>query len=441
MQIPNNLFASGNSTHKPADRSIRRSTTTISSVCLLTILIYAAAHLQQDSLALSPPFFRQEIIDPPNDWIVGKLPNNSITIETPDGDGLTLGAAQNNEQCSSNGFASPDIQGVSYFSDGKILNATIWLSSPFKEHNVNGTLWSTSSFRELPWHQMGYTMSIDTLSVYDTGSTDYYAEIKWNYVNETWSKLIYEGSKIGEKRIIDEVDGYKGFFDDGKRYFVFSLDLDKINYPDQYKIIFTAYDNFLNKGLFCYLYDSTNWVHIPPPEFAMMTKPTSTVLRPGEVKNIELQIKSESNLKSNVYLSSDEPDGIEVTFEPNYLFVPPKGIATSLVKVEALEGVEDSPYTLPIQAKIYFITEGVIRGGQRIVGNPQIGSIPENSNLAIEILKPLSAQEHLNNFFTGWFTPITAMYQTASAIIGGLIVWIIANKRKKNGATNKQGQQ
>jgi hypothetical protein len=413
-------------------------------VTLVLLLAYVLIYEQpqQNSFAFSPPFIRQEIIDqPPNDWVVGNNMNNTFSLTTTNGDELTVERAQHLKNCSTgqNGnFPSPDIEGVSYYSNGKTLNATVWLSSPFKEHIVNGTLWSASSFKELPWHQMGYTMSIDTLSVYDTGATDYFAEIKWDFMNETWSKIIYEGSKIGEKREIDGLYNYTDFFDDGRRYFVFSLDLAKINYPDQYKVIITAYDNFLNNDLFCYLYDSTNWVHIPPPEFVMTTKPTSTVLRPGETKNIELQVRSDSNLKSNVYLSTERTQGIELMFQPNYIFVPPKGIATSVISVKAQDNAKDSPYTLPLHARIYFITEGTLRGGEKIIGNPQVGSITESSNLAIEVLKPLSPQEHLNNFFTGWFTPLTAMYQATSAIIGGIVVWFIAYRRRKNGKMSRK---
>jgi hypothetical protein len=403
---------------------------------LLSVLLPYEPLLHRELFAISPPFFRQEIMDQPqNDWEVGKLGKDIFSIDTPDGNELSVTMAENKTEClleQNDVFPSPDIEGVSYFSDGKTLNATVWLSSPFKEHRVNGTLGSASSFKELPWHQMGYTMSIDTISVYDTGATDYYAELKWDHINQTWSKIIYEGSKIGEKREIDREDSYNGFFDNGKRYFLFSIDLNKINYPDQYKVILTSYDNFLNNNnRLCHLYDATSWVHIPPPKFIMTTSPSSTALRPGEAKNIELQIKSDSDLKSNVYLSTDKTDGIEMTFQPNYIFVPPKGMSTSLIQIKALNDADISPHTLPIHAKVYFITEGVLRGGQEITGNPQSGSIAENSNLAIEVLNPLSLQEHFNNFFTGWFTPLTAMYQTISAIIGGVIVWLVAYKKKK----------
>ena len=407
---------------------------------LVSMVLLQEVPLCKELFAVSPAFFRQEIIDYPNDWEVGQMGRNNFSMDTPDGNQLSVRRAENKQECivegQKGGFPSPDIEGISYFSDGRTLNATVWLSSPFKEHIVNGTLWSPASFRDLPWHQIGYTMSIDTLSVYDTGATDYYTEIKWDYRNESWTKIVYEGSKTGEKREIDKVSDYNDFFDKGNRYLLFSLDLEKINYPDQYKVIFTAYDNFLNNGRFCYLFDSTTWVHIPPPEFTITTSPTSTALRPGETKNIELQVKSETNLKSNIYLSTDETEDVELNFQPNYIFVPPNGIATSLIKIKALDNSDITPHTLPLQAKIYFITEGVLRGGQKITGNPQIGSITENSNLAIEVLAPLSLQEHLNNFFTGWFTPITAMYQTTSAIIGGIIVWFVATRKKKGQANN-----
>jgi hypothetical protein len=381
--------------------------------------------------AASPSFFRQEIEDSPKDWEIGKLMNKkNFSIETPDGE-LVVERAETNGECMRQGeFPSPDIQGVSYFSDGKGLNATIWLSTTFKEHFLDESLNSTESYSKLPWHQMGYTLSIDTLSVYDTGATDYFAEIKWDFIDQTWDFIVFEGSKTGEKREIYVENNYTDFFENGKRYFTFSLDLNKINQPETYKVIFAAYDNYLSNNKFCYVYDTTNWVHIPPPEFKLSTTPTSTSLRPGETRNIELQVQSMTNLKSNIELYNNNVNDLEVSFEPNYLFVPPNGISTTHLKIKALENSDIGPLTVPIYAKIFFVTEGELRGGQDFKGDPTIGNITEDVNLAIEILRPLTPQEHLNTFFTEWFTPLTAMYQTISGIIGITIGWIYGKRRK-----------
>jgi hypothetical protein len=70
----------------------------------------------------SPSFSNQQIDDPINDWA---LYHNSSYYNP----------AKNISECKSQDSAiqSPDIIGVDYISDGRILNATIWLSSPFKE--------------------------------------------------------------------------------------------------------------------------------------------------------------------------------------------------------------------------------------------------------------------------------------------------------------------
>ena len=401
-----------------------------SFLLILLISLYVII-VTDNTYAISPSFIRQEIEDSPNDWEVGNL-NNKKNYSTETSDGvLDVKRATSKGECTQQGqFPSPDIQGVSYFSNGERLNATIWLSSAFKEHHLSKPLNSTDSYKKLPWHQMGYTISIDTLSVYDTGATDYFAEIRWNHITQTWNYIIFEGSKTGEKREIYRDNNYTNFFEEGKRYFTFSLDLSKINNPERYKIIFGGYDNYINNNLFCYVYDITNWVHIPAPEFSLTTTPTSTSLRPGENKNIELQIQSETNLKSNVHLYSSNVSGLEVTFQPNYLFIPPNGISTTHLKIKALENSEIGPLTIPIYAKIFFITEGKLRGGQNFEGDSNTGNITENTNLAIEILEPLTPQEYLNSFFTDWFTPLTAIYQTISGIIGIAIGWMYGKKKK-----------
>jgi hypothetical protein len=50
---------------------------------------------------------------------------------------------------------------------------------------------------------------------------------------------------------------------------------------------------------FCTLVDTTNWVIIPPPEFKISANPSSIVLRPGEEKNVQLQIQGNADLQSD----------------------------------------------------------------------------------------------------------------------------------------------
>jgi hypothetical protein len=89
----------------------------------------------------SPSFVRQEIKDAKGDWELWKGSLNSFNITTHNGDRLSVDMAKNLSDCKINGkFISPDIESISYMSDGKILEGTIWLTGPFRDPPANDTV-------------------------------------------------------------------------------------------------------------------------------------------------------------------------------------------------------------------------------------------------------------------------------------------------------------
>ena len=89
----------------------------------ILIIFISYTYFQNNADAISPSFPRQVIIDGSKDWFpknLLKAPNSSFNT------------TQCNEKKSF--FPSyPDIEEINYLSDGKFLNATIWLSSFFEE--------------------------------------------------------------------------------------------------------------------------------------------------------------------------------------------------------------------------------------------------------------------------------------------------------------------
>ncbi len=81
----------------------------------------------------SPLFVRQEVKDGKEDWELWKGSLHSFNITTHTGNPVSLDMAKNLSYCKINGkFISPDIESISYMSDGKTLNGTIWLTAPFR---------------------------------------------------------------------------------------------------------------------------------------------------------------------------------------------------------------------------------------------------------------------------------------------------------------------
>ncbi|MGH9973801.1 MAG: hypothetical protein ACRD93_07870, partial [Nitrososphaeraceae archaeon] len=97
--------------------------------------------LYKQSYSESPSFVRQEIKDAKEDWQLWNGALHSFNVTTHDGKLVTIDMANKTSDCKINGqFISPDIESVSYKSDGKTLDGTIWLTAPFIEPPINDTI-------------------------------------------------------------------------------------------------------------------------------------------------------------------------------------------------------------------------------------------------------------------------------------------------------------
>ena len=119
----------------------------------------------------SPSFPRQEIEDPSSDWIDLK------TQSSTDEGGETLS----------------DILRVNYFSNGKTLNATIWLKFPFSPEPASD--------------ELTYGMLIDADANERTGvrGVDYVIETKWKnnpIINNESMKDWYNESRVRAVEVI-----------------------------------------------------------------------------------------------------------------------------------------------------------------------------------------------------------------------------------------------
>jgi hypothetical protein len=74
------------------------------------------------------------------------------------------------------------MKGVSYFSDGKVLNATIWLSGTFNKVPIPSAI-------RIPT----YTLGIGIIQSYNTSAkVDYAVTVQWNPLNQAWSRTLVE---------------------------------------------------------------------------------------------------------------------------------------------------------------------------------------------------------------------------------------------------------
>jgi hypothetical protein len=70
-------------------------------------------------------FVNQQYIDQVDDWSLIGTPTGNFSILSPNGEVSRFIAEDDRARCN---IHMPDIRGVSYHSDGKTINATLWVS-------------------------------------------------------------------------------------------------------------------------------------------------------------------------------------------------------------------------------------------------------------------------------------------------------------------------
>ena len=350
-------------------------------------------------VALSPSFPREEIKDRPFDW--RDIDKQEGTLE---------------------GNPHTDIRRVNYFSDGKYLNATLWLRGDLNA-SANG-------------EQMSYGTFIDGDSRKETGwqGVDYQIEISRQ--NGTWMSTIAEFSSLGDIRILENkrintTDLSKNI----GNYIPLSIDLSREVFPEKYKVIFYAgevkrgYDNLSTVRTM----DFTNWVHIPTPEFVIGSRPNTIDLRPGEEKTFVINVNSTTGFEPLVRLSAINLTGIELKFQHNQLHLPSYGLQTVPLKIKVAENATARPYSLNLFANATFPSESLINSPssaevqQEFILPQENEEISKQAILGIDVLPPLTIEENISNFWNVYGSPLSFVY----GISAGLAPWIFTVVKRK----------
>jgi hypothetical protein len=364
-------------------------------ILLFMIIFLYTSSFPNGVVGVSSSFARQEIEDGGNDWIY------SI----------------NASYASTNITSFSGIETVSYSSDGKFLNATLWLTSPFEEKPSASAL--------------HYLMYIDVDSNNKTGYTgaDYAVGIRWDNHTGTWFREFLEFSLYNKMKVVTEEKVQTGFFDVEKNSVYLSLDLTEVNSPNHYSVAFSIED-FI-KGI----YDTTSWLPIPPPEFDIVTFPSSLILRPGDEKTIELRVNSTTNLQPEVllHMGKNTKDMI-LDINPNRTVIPSHGWTTSELHIKVLQNAQQSrTHTFPIFVDAHFPLERLNTKGM---------TINKTSYLTITVLPALTIPQYIGDLLSVWGSPVKELIGIITTIgslgVGGWILNKIRKKRQKNEDKSKK---
>jgi hypothetical protein len=223
-----------------------------------------------------------------------------------------------------NGTVLLDIVSSTYVSDGRYLNGTIWMLDPLyiKDHalyvknNLTFVVFVYTNEEIAPTYSLTPTYSL-IISPQQDG---------------TWQKIFIEmepdvlSERVTSQKVIDVTNNYTGLFEDGNRYVDFSIDLEKISYPDIYWLDFQTSTTDFTSGI--KFKDNTFIYRAPPLESKLSydwEKPLR--IRPGSEQTFKLFINSTDQPVKQTLLFSDSnsSDKIHVSFNPNNVAIEPTG--------------------------------------------------------------------------------------------------------------------
>ena len=371
---------------------------TLSLYCVLLVLVIGICSFSYSN-AQTPSFIRQNIKDAPLDWI----------------DAV-------NQKGSASGDPSTDIAEVTYSSNGRMLNSTMWMLFPFKAIPIG-------------YSTINYGMLIDSDYNENTGQRgiDYQLEITWNNETKTWTKTLTEWASAVSGRILSKIDNLSSFYGEHSYFVLLPLDLENIQYPGKFRIIYYAESK---KDAGPLLTDFTKWINIPPPELQVGTYPQSIELVQGESKTVELTINSTTGLESNVMLSSRYQDSDPVLdFSNKQLKIPSDGSASIPLTVTTSSNTSVAPHTITIFTSssypdLDFVKMDMASNNTKFPLKIQGEDRVVKTNILIDVTAPLPLTYKVGQFWSKLGEPITFLYGTLAGI--SPIIFRIIKKKLEN---------
>ena len=404
---------------------------------LITTISYVPMPISK-VLADSPSFSRQEVGDDERDGI---NINGLAGMQTADDYKDPLDN-------------STDILKITYLSDAKNLNASLWLGGNFtKDPAAKGA------------EAVVYGMLVDVDSNPRTGfqGVDYQLEVQWMNSSKIWNMFLGEYPSVDNAslrdpaeylKILDIKQNYTDFFVDNKPYITLSLPLDDVAFPSKFKAMYYG----------IVIYDSSNmvvdlgsWIDIPPADLTISTLPNPVVIRQGEQKNIAVQLKSNDGVISNVASFLPIENYSKIDMQSNNVDEPEgaagggssggepqsssnMGPTTFITRVAS--DAEIGEYTIPLLVNIstgsVFPSE-FLRLSNFTFSVPTKGNILTVANLSMTVTEPVTTQEQIKEFWGAYGGIITLV---GAGFGGGLASYVLDRvKSRKNNNKNSDNRE
>ena len=402
------------------------------SLILLITISYAPMPIS-NVLADSPSFSRQEVGDDERDGInINGLAGTQTVDDYKD-------LLDN----------STDILKITYLSDGKNLNASLWLGGNFtKDPAAKGA------------EAVVYGILLDVDSNPKTGfqGVDYQLEVQWMNSSKIWNMFLGEYPSVDDAslrdpadylKILDIKENYTDFFVDNKPYITLSLPLEDVAFPGKFKAMYYG----------IVIYDSSNmvvdlgsWIDIPPANLAISTLPNPVIIRQGEQKNVAVQLKSNDGFVSDVASFLPIENYSKIDIQPNNINElegggggdePPSssnmGPTTFITKVSS--DAEIGEYTIPILVNMstgsVFPSE-FLRLSNFTFSVPTKGNILTVANLTMTVTEPVTTQEQIKEFWGAYGGIISLV---GAGFGGGLASYVLDRVKSRKNNNNSDNRE
>src|SRR5262249_46460860 len=176
-----------------------------------------------------------------------------------------------------------------YNSDGKTVNATLWL---------NGALHLRPSLYGASTVAYGVLVDVDNNPTTGKFGVDYQKEIQWTNKTDSWNAFLIEYSSVNNFRVLDIERNHTQFFIDNQSFALIPINLESITSPTLFRVLYYATVIYNNSKM---TLDLSGWIDIPPPKYSFSTIPSPLVFRQGENKEIGLQLISSKGVAPKVF--------------------------------------------------------------------------------------------------------------------------------------------
>lgn len=311
-----------------------------------------------------------------------------------------------------------DVLGVSHFSDGKNLNATLWSNgTTIGEHSQIGV-------RELEY---GALVDIDNRIGTGKFDVDFQKQIKRTNGTNYWTSVLIEYSSSGFHNIITEKRNLTNFED--RPVLPLSIDLKSITSPSEFRI---AYYTIVTYNDNSKIVDITGWIDVPPAKFSLSSSPNLLVLTKGESMDIGAQLMSNTGILPKVlnFTPEHNQSWISIRFNPNRDNISSFHAGPMPFRISVKQDAQSGKYMIPILGNVSMESSklGVPSINASILGESFFTIKP---NLTITVVNPPSFEDDFKEFWTSYGQVISLFGAGFLGAFSAHIIDVIKQRKKE----------